>query len=64
MDGAWVGPLRWSQWAGGHRRLNPRGRRTGPGGEHRLPDCVLPLTVPARMCHPPIWLKIDPAQAG
>jgi hypothetical protein len=41
MDGAWVGPLYWIQWAGGHRRLHPRGRRTGPGGAIRLPDCAL-----------------------
>lgn len=31
MGGAWVGPLYWIQWAGGRRRLHPRGRRTGPG---------------------------------
>lgn len=41
MGLAWVGPLYWIQWAGGHRRLHPRGRRTGPGGELRLPDCAL-----------------------
>ncbi len=41
MDGAWVGPLYWIQWAGGHRRLHPRGRRTGPGGGARLPDRAL-----------------------
>jgi hypothetical protein len=35
---AWVGPLYWIQWAGGHRRLHPRGWRTGPGGDARLPD--------------------------
>lgn len=40
MDRAWVGPLYWIQWAGGHRRLHPRGRRNGPGGESRLPDCA------------------------
>lgn len=28
MNRAWVGPLYWIQWAGGHRRLHPRGRRT------------------------------------
>ncbi|GGV75753.1 hypothetical protein GCM10010294_40830 [Streptomyces griseoloalbus] len=38
MVGAWVGPLYWIQWAGGHRRLHPRGRRNGPGGVLRLPD--------------------------
>lgn len=38
MDGAWVGPLYWIRWAGGRRRLHPRGRRTGPGGAFRLPD--------------------------
>ena len=32
--GAWVGPLLRKQWAGGHRRLIPRGRRFGPGGAH------------------------------
>lgn len=37
MDDAWVGPLYWIQWAGGHRRLHPRGRRTGPGGEVASP---------------------------
>lgn len=37
---AWVGPLYWIQWAGGHRRLHPRGRRNGPGGVLRLPDCA------------------------
>src|SRR5690349_22573079 len=42
MDRAWVGPLYWIQWAGGHRRLHPRGRRTGPGGELRPPDRALP----------------------
>ncbi|GHF25014.1 hypothetical protein GCM10010359_28750 [Streptomyces morookaense] len=29
----------WIQWAGGSRRLIPRGRRYGPGGGQRLPDC-------------------------
>lgn len=38
MGAAWVGPLHWTQWAGGHCRLIPRRRRTGPGGEPRLPD--------------------------
>lgn len=38
---AWVGPLHWTQWAGGHCRLIPRRRRTGPGGEQHLPDCAL-----------------------
>jgi hypothetical protein len=37
---AWVGPLYWIQWAGGHRHLHPRGWRTGPGGDARLPDCA------------------------
>lgn len=37
MDDAWVGPLYWIQWAGGRRRLHPRGRRTGPGGEVASP---------------------------
>lgn len=37
-EDAWVGPLYWIRWAGGHRRLHPRGRRIGPGGELRLPD--------------------------
>lgn len=41
MGDAWVGPLYWIQWAGGHRRLHPRGRRNGPGGELRLPDRAL-----------------------
>lgn len=40
MGAAWVGPLHWTQWAGGHCRLIPRRRRTGPGGEPRLPDCA------------------------
>src|SRR6059058_1919270 len=45
MDGAWVGPLYWIQWAGGHRRLHPRGRRTGPGGESHLPGCAPDMAV-------------------
>lgn len=40
MVAAWVGPLHWTQWAGGHCRLIPRRRRTGPGGERHLPDCA------------------------
>ncbi len=40
MAHAWVGPLYWIQWAGGFRRLHPRGRRNGPGGVHRSPDCA------------------------
>jgi hypothetical protein len=71
MDRAWVGPLYWIQWAGGHRRLHPRGRRTGPGGELRLPDCALTLrwaghvrsvckAVPASA----IWPKTDPLFCG
>ena len=40
MDLAWVGPLYWIQWAGGFRRLHPRGRRNGPGGALRPPDCA------------------------
>ncbi len=40
MAHAWVGPLYWIQWAGGHRHLHPRGWRTGPGGVTRLPDCA------------------------
>jgi len=66
MERAWVGPLYWIQWAGGHRRLHPRGRRTGPGGELRLPDCALPkrcarpvrsVSAPVRLS--PIWPKTD-----
>jgi hypothetical protein len=71
MDGAWVGPLYWIQWAGGHRRLHPRGRRTGPGGELRLPDCALAERCgrPVRsVCGPgrpkPIWLKSDGGLCG
>lgn len=41
IGAAWVGPLHWTQRAGGDRRPNPRGRRTGPGGGEHLPDCVL-----------------------
>src|SRR5919106_1444505 len=37
MARAWVGPLYWIQWAGGCRRLHPRGRRTGPGGKLTSP---------------------------
>lgn len=40
MAHAWVGPLYWIQWAGGFRRLHPRGWRNGPGGVHRSPDCA------------------------
>ncbi|GHH06505.1 hypothetical protein GCM10018780_39510 [Streptomyces lanatus] len=40
MASAWVGPLYWIQWAGGFRRLHPRGRRNGPGGALRSPDCA------------------------
>jgi hypothetical protein len=40
MAPAWVGPLYWIQWAGGFRRLHPRGRRNGPGGVRRSPDCA------------------------
>lgn len=75
MSGAWVGPLNWIQWAGGHRRLNPRGRRTGPGGGQRLPDCgssppaSLPVSCPlrgARHARPGrSWPKSDgPAPPG
>jgi len=45
MDRAWVGPLYWIQWAGGHRHLHPRGWRTGPGGALCLPGCAQELTV-------------------
>ncbi len=38
IGGAWVGPLKVTQRVGGDRRPHPRGRRTGPGGERRLPD--------------------------
>ncbi|GAU66361.1 hypothetical protein SSP35_03_00090 [Streptomyces sp. NBRC 110611] len=38
MAVAWVGPLHWIQWAGGHRHLIPRGWRSGPGGAARFPD--------------------------
>ena len=54
MDDAWVGPLYWIQWAGGHRRLHPRGRRTGPGGELRLPDCALRAVAEAGCSAPAI----------
>lgn len=40
MASAWVGPLYWIQWAGGFRRLHPRGWRNGPGGALRSPDCA------------------------
>ncbi|GGX35453.1 hypothetical protein GCM10010297_65980 [Streptomyces malachitofuscus] len=71
MVRAWVGPLYWIQWAGGHRRLHPRGRRNGPGGVLRLPDCAT-----AQRCAEharsvfesgltaPIWPKIDPTLLG
>src|SRR3954453_14974138 len=71
MDDAWVGPLYWIQWAGGHRRLHPRGRRTGPGGEVASPglracraaaDCVRSVREPVPMT--PIWLKTDPRLRG
>jgi hypothetical protein len=65
---AWVGPLYWIQWAGGHRRLHPRGRRNGPGGVLRLPDCAIGWqgAQPVRRVFEaarvrPIWPKIDPA---
>ncbi|GGV96643.1 hypothetical protein GCM10015535_66480 [Streptomyces gelaticus] len=45
MGAAWVGPLHRTQWAGGHCRLIPRRRRTGPGGERRLPDCASAVQV-------------------
>lgn len=38
MSAAWVGPPRWTLRAGGNRRLIPRRRWTGPGGQPRLPD--------------------------
>jgi hypothetical protein len=68
---AWVGPLYWIQWAGGHRRLHPRGRRNGPGGVFRLPDCatgwqgaepVRSVFEAARTIS--IWLKSDPLGRG
>jgi hypothetical protein len=68
---AWVGPLYWIQWAGGHRRLHPRGRRNGPGGVLRLPDCatgwqgaepVRSVFEAARAIS--IRLKIDPIGRG
>lgn len=38
FDGSRVGrPAAQVQWAGGHRRLIPRGRRSGPGGPNALP---------------------------
>jgi len=45
MGAAWVGPLHRTQWAGGHCRLIPRRRRTGPGGGRRLPDCASAVPV-------------------
>lgn len=60
MGAAWVGPLHWTQWAGGHCRLIPRRRRTGPGGERHLPDCAW-TAVRGRVwglyrgCPPPRW---------
>lgn len=60
MVAAWVGPLHWTQWAGGHCRLIPRRRRTGPGGERHLPDCAS-TAVRSRVrglcrgCPPPRW---------
>ena len=71
MDFAWVGPLYWVQWAGGRRRLHPRGRRNGPGGMFCLPDHA-----PVRLCAEParsVWAqgfavpirpKIDPGCLG
>ncbi|CAM5716751.1 hypothetical protein SVIOM342S_07840 [Streptomyces violaceorubidus] len=74
MSGAWVGPLYWIQWAGGRRRLHPRGRRSGPGGEFRPPD-----RAPAALgrwcaefvrsvfecgCVTLIWLKITSGDFG
>ncbi len=53
MGVAWVGPLYWIEWAGGHRRLIPRGRRNGPGGGVRLPDCD--IAVRASGTHAPNW---------
>ena len=68
---AWVGPLYWIQWAGGHRRLHPRGRRNGPGGVLRLPDCATGWrrAEPVRSVFEgdltaPIWLKIDATRFG
>lgn len=68
---AWVGPLYWIQWAGGHRRLHPRGRRKGPGGVLRLPDRAVGrwYAEPVRSVFDvvratAIRLKIDPAGRG
>lgn len=71
MGGAWVGPLYWIQWAGGHRRLHPRGWRNGPGGALRLPDrttaqwCTEPVrSVFETDLTASIWLKIYLALSG
>src|SRR5690606_6814034 len=71
MVRAWVGPLYWIQWAGGHRRLHPRGRRNGPGGVPRLPDratarrCAEPArSVFEGALTAPNWPKIDPTFHG
>jgi hypothetical protein len=71
MAHAWVGPLYWIQWAGGCRRLHPRGRRTGPGGEPTSPGLRARRAVggactervrSALKAAPaaPSWPKIDP----
>ncbi|GAB2470597.1 hypothetical protein GCM10027162_77490 [Streptomyces incanus] len=71
MVPAWVGPLYWIQWAGGHRRLHPRGWRNGPGGALRLPDrttfrqCAEPVrSVFEVILTSPNWPKIDPTLSG
>ena len=73
MGGAWVGPLYWIQWAGGHRRLIPAGggpvrearsaSRTGASGR-RPRACAEPVRSVRQACRraAPIWPKIDPVR--
>lgn len=50
MGAAWVGPLRTGTSGLGDTAASfPRGRRTGPGGELRLPGWVLTFTGRSRM---------------
>lgn len=65
MGAAWVGPLHWTQWAGGHCRLIPRRRWTGPGGGRDLPDRAWTPVRGGRRAGPgPLPLRRRPSATG
>lgn len=64
MGAAWVGPLRTgTSGLGDTAAFNPRGRRSGPGGEQRLPDCRIRAYGNVGICSVMCYFLVMPSRS-